>query len=104
MATVRWTVGAQNDLQALVAYITQGSAAYAATMSGRIVAATERLERFPELGRIVPEYEDPSLRELVVRDYRVVYRIRGGDVLIAAIVHGTRNLLKRLPTGPWEIE
>jgi len=74
VAAIRWTVGAQQDLREIVEYIGQDSVVYAATMAERIVTAVERLQQHPKLGRIVPEYEDPTLRELIVRNYRVVYR------------------------------
>lgn len=103
MATVRWTVGARGDLRDIVAYVSQDSAVYAAALAGRIVAAVERLRRFPSRGRIVPEYEDPTIRELIVGNYRVVYRFQRLRVGIVAIVHASRDLLRRLPSAPWDI-
>jgi toxin ParE1/3/4 len=29
---------------------------------------------FPEMGRIVPEFKDPSIREIISGAYRIVYR------------------------------
>ncbi|MBI2001749.1 MAG: type II toxin-antitoxin system RelE/ParE family toxin [candidate division NC10 bacterium] len=43
MASVRWTLGSQEDLREIVEYISQDSTAHAAAMGGRIVAAVERL-------------------------------------------------------------
>jgi len=45
-------------------------------------------------GRAVPEFEDTSLRELLVGDYRVIYvYVAEADVLrIAALLHGSRDL------------
>lgn len=54
MASVRWTVGAREDLRAIVEYVSQDSTMYAAALAGRIVAAVERLRRHPKLGRVVP--------------------------------------------------
>jgi hypothetical protein len=30
---------------------------------------------FPELGRIVPEYRNDCIREIIFRSYRIVYRV-----------------------------
>src|SRR3712207_7201642 len=49
---------------------------YAAATVRRIRLATSRLESFPESGRIVPEYADATLREVIVGSYRVLYRDR----------------------------
>lgn len=75
MAQIRWTVGARQDLREMVAYIQRDSAVYAVEMAGRIVTAVEKLAELPNLGRIVPEYQDSSLREVIVGNYRVVYRL-----------------------------
>jgi plasmid stabilization system protein ParE len=40
----------------------------------RLVAAVERLEAFPQSGRVVPERNDEAIREVIVRPYRIVYR------------------------------
>jgi toxin ParE1/3/4 len=76
VASIIWTVGAQEDLRGIVGYIGRDSTAYAAQVAGHIVSAVERLRRHPKLGRVVPEYEDETIRELIVGNYRVVYRLR----------------------------
>lgn len=50
------------------------------------------LGRFPEIGRMVPEVDDPSIRERFVYSYRVIYRVELHRVIILAIVHGKRLL------------
>ena len=102
MASIRWTVGAQQDLRMIVEYISRDSATYAAAIAGRIVAVVERLRLHPKLGRVVPEYEDETIRELIVGNYRVVYRFRGQRVGLIAVVHGGRELLRRLTDKPWD--
>lgn len=102
MASIRWSVGAGEDLREVVEYIARDSTTYAAATAYRIVTAIEKLRRHPELGRVVPEYEDPTIREIIVGNYRVVYRIRGTRIGIVAVVHGSQNLLRRLAGRPWE--
>ena len=101
MVTIRWTVGAQEDLWEIVEYIGQDSTTYAVVMARRIISAIERLRRYPKVGRIVPEYDDETIRELIVENYRVVYRLRGQRAGSIAIVHGSRDLLRRLTNAPW---
>lgn len=52
----------------------------------------ERLSRFPESGRIVPELNRPDVREVIVSPYRVVYRYRSGVVDIATVFRASRLL------------
>jgi plasmid stabilization system protein ParE len=56
-------------------------------MTGRIVDATDHVARFPELGRVVPEFTQPEVRELVRRPYRIVYRLVGTDEIHILTVH-----------------
>ena len=50
------------------------------------------LSQFPESGRIVPEIDDPAIRERFVYSYRVIYRVATDRLLIVAVVHGRRLL------------
>ncbi len=67
-------------------------------MVRRLRAQAAQLVRFPEMGRAVPEFADPTVRELIVAPYRLIYRYqRERDrVQIIAVVHGSR-LLPPLP-------
>lgn len=103
MAKIRWTVGAHRDLHEIINYIAEDSPAYAINFAERIIIAVDRLETFPKLGRIVPEYQDASVRELIVGNYRIVYRIQGNRIGIAAIAHASRDLLRKLPSAPWDL-
>ena len=103
MAKIHWTVGARRDLHEIINYIADDSPAYAINFAERIILAVDRLETFPKLGRIVPEYQDTNVRELIVGNYRVVYRIQGDHIGIAAIAHASRDLLRNLPSAPWDL-
>jgi toxin ParE1/3/4 len=41
---------------------------------------------------MVPEFEDEALRERFVYSYRVIYRIQGQTITVAAVIHGNRLL------------
>jgi plasmid stabilization system protein ParE len=45
-----------------------------------------------ERGRVVPELEEPTVRELIVGRYRLIYEIDGADVNILGLIHGARDL------------
>jgi plasmid stabilization system protein ParE len=42
----------------------------------------DSLEKFPELGRIVPERNQPAIREIVVKNYRIIYRVRENEKIV----------------------
>ena len=89
---VTWSPAAADDLEGIASYIARDSAAYARAVASKILATAKSLGRFPEIGRVVPEVDDESIRERFVYSYRVIYRIEQHRVLILAIVHGKRLL------------
>jgi plasmid stabilization system protein ParE len=89
---VIWTRGAVEDVEAVKAYVARDSVRYATLLAERIVAAVDRLELFPESGRVVPEVGDESLREVIYGSYRIVYRIKAESVEVVTVHHAARLL------------
>ena len=89
---IRWSPRAISNLEEICEYIARDSRYYALALARQIVGIVEAIPRFPESGRVVPEYRDPSLREKIYKDYRIVYRIKVGCIEIATISHGTKLL------------
>ncbi|TDY03769.1 type II toxin-antitoxin system RelE/ParE family toxin [Thiohalophilus thiocyanatoxydans] len=100
---VEWSDFASDDLDDLVRYISRDSAYYARRFAEKVVLATRRLRDFPESGRLIPEAEDPTLREVIVQGYRVMYRLEAERVLILAVMHGSRSVTGQ-ENRPWEQE
>lgn len=92
MDRVVWSSQARADAEAIAAYIGRDSASASRSWMMRVLRAVEQLEAFPRSGRIVPEYGDADIRELLVGDYRVIYRIVTGGVEIAEVYHGAQLL------------
>jgi plasmid stabilization system protein ParE len=53
---------------------------------------------------VVPDYQHEAIRELIVGDYRLIYRLVGDEVRILTVMHGSRDLMLHLPDGPWDIQ
>lgn len=66
---------ARADLHDIVRYISFDAPDRALEFGLFLVSRTRLLSEAPQLGRIVPEFEDAFIREIVVRSYRVVYRL-----------------------------
>lgn len=84
---------ARADLRAVVRNIALDDPTRAATFARLLFSSTKRLADFPEMGRIIPEFGDRSLREIVVRSYRVMYRVNHDRRLVEVIRfwHGARG-------------
>jgi addiction module RelE/StbE family toxin len=87
-----WSPRSIRDLESIRDYIAQDSPLYAALVIERLVQAPEQLLRFPELGRVVPEREDPDLRELIIRPFRLGYRPLPDTIEIVTVFRATRLL------------
>lgn len=86
------------DLENIVSYIARHNRTAAEKLGNLLITRAEGLEKFPEMGRIVPEYQDTNLREVVVRSYRVIYRLRppAQSIEIIRFWHAARGF----PTVP----
>jgi plasmid stabilization system protein ParE len=80
---VVWTDPAWEDREAAAEYIARDSAAYAAAFVEEIKAAATSLAEMAERGQIVSEIRDPSIRELLVRPYRLVCQLTERQVRIS---------------------
>ena len=92
MAEVRWTPQAADDLYAIAEFISQDSPHYSSLFVLDVLYAVDRLVQFPKSGRVVPEINDPSIRELILGSYRIIYRVCQGFVEILTVFHGSRLL------------
>ena len=88
---VVWTESAYQALDEVIAYIAQDSVDRATQVLVDALDAGASLATFAERGRIVREIGEPTLRELLVYDYRLLYRIGETEVVIRAFLHGARD-------------
>jgi toxin ParE1/3/4 len=88
---VVWTRPAVADVVQIREYIAQDSRRYASVVAERLLGAVERLPTFPLSGRIVPELNEPTLREVIESPYRIVYRVRTDMIEIVTVVHAARE-------------
>lgn len=91
---VKWSNPAKLDLKQIHDYIARDSKFYAKKVSSEIVEKTVKLNLFPEVGRTVPEIEDPNVREVLIYSYRIIYEIFPDKIEVLAIVHSKRIFIK----------
>lgn len=90
--TVIWTETALKDLDQAAEFIARDSKFYAAAFVREARQAARSLKRFSDRGRVVPEVGKPEIRELLVRRYRLVYKMEGTNkIYIVRFIHGARD-------------
>ena len=89
---VVWTEIAWSDLEAAADHIAKDSPNYAAAFVREVRDAARSLAYLAERGQVVPEFDDPSIRELLVRSYRLVYQVTEEAGHSPGFIHGARHL------------
>ena len=99
MLPLRWTEHAVTQPEGIVDYISATSPVYAEGVVPRIDQRLQAVRVHPEIGKRVPEKDEPVIRELVSPPYRVFDRPRQDCIEVLAIVHG-RQLVDDALQGP----
>jgi len=87
-----WTDDGVKSFENIIQYIANDSTYYASEFAKRILSTIENLPEFPYMGRVVPEYKNPDLREIIYQNYRIVYKISGNAIYLVLVIHGSRIL------------
>ena len=81
------------DLHDLVRFIAADDRATAKRFGDRIISKVEALAEFPRIGRMVPEYRDDRVREVILTPYRIIYELddEGCVLSVLRVWHGARG-------------
>ncbi len=95
MAQVVWSERAVADLEQIGSYIAKDSVRYAQMVVGKLFSRTEILKTNPQLGRMVPEFANSTIRELIEGSYRIVYQMDSSQdtVQIITVHHSKKEFL-----------
>jgi toxin ParE1/3/4 len=94
MAELKWSDHSLTELEGIFDYIAADSLLYAQYTIQNIFKASEILQTFPESGRHLPEFPNLPHRELLLGNYRVIYRytLEQNSVYVITVIHGSRLL------------
>ncbi len=92
MVTVKWPKNTLEELDEIARYISRDSPKFAKILINQIFEMARHLEQSPKLVRIVPEYNNPNLRVLIYKNYRIVYLVKKEHYEIISVIHGSRKL------------
>ena len=92
MAEVNWTKFALENVSNIADLISKDSVSYAEFFVRKIFEKVIILEEFPNSGRIVPEFENVEIRELIFGNYRIVYKLFDEKIDVLTVHHSARLL------------
>jgi toxin ParE1/3/4 len=88
-----WSPVSRDDLRDIVRFIASDNPERAESFAYELMAQTDMLQDHPEIGRSVPEHRNATVREIIFRPYRIVYRVDHTKkvVEIARVWHAARG-------------
>lgn len=96
MVKINWTELSISDLKSIYDYISQDSKRYASLTINKIYNRAQLLIEQPQIGRIVPEFNDANIRELIIGNYRLVYKLLDEYSLDILRIYNSARLLKKV--------
>lgn len=96
MVVIHWTEQSLEDIDNIAAYISLQSHRFASIQVNRFFDKVEILKTQPATGRVVPEFKDKRVREIIIGNYRIIYRIVSlKNIDILTIHHSAMKLSKK---------
>jgi len=93
-ASIQFSPSALNDLQTIAAwYNDQGVPDIGRQTLTNLMNATKKLADYPEMGRVVPEFNISTLRELIRPPFRIVYRIEAPQTISVIRIWRSERML-----------
>jgi toxin ParE1/3/4 len=87
-----WSPLAVDRVAEIVAWISKDRPVAAAKLAEELFSAVERLVDFPESGRNVVEIEQPDVRQLTHKGYRIIYRPNTDSIEVLTVRHSRQEL------------
>ena len=89
-----WSKEALIRLQEIEEYIAKDNPIAAIKFVDKLISVTETIIENPEIGRIVPELSLKNIRELLHKNYRIVYLVKKNSIDILTVFEGHQQLKK----------
>lgn len=88
---LRWTAEAKEELKDLYTRISREDRPAAQRLVKKIRELAKGVVEHPQIGRVVPEYENVNIRERIIGNYRIIYLLshRGAEVI--ALWHSAQS-------------
>ena len=96
MASIQIAYSAKRDFKEIFNFISRQSIQNAEKLISTIKTEILILEKYPEIGQVVKEINDPDFREIQIYKYRIIYYLQDEKVSIITI-HQSSRLLKNNP-------
>ena len=87
---LRFTPSGRSQFLEAIAYIQKDNPGAARRFRRQAGVLLRRLERFPNSGRVIPEFPKLPHREVIIKPYRFFYLVQETTVWVVAVWHGAQ--------------
>jgi len=89
---IKWSPLSIDRVTEIALYIATDKVGAADKWIDSIFSEVEKLSKFPQSGRIVPEFKKENIRELIHGNYRIIYQVSQAEIEILTVRHGMQLL------------
>lgn len=89
---IAWSPLAVDRVSEIAGYIAQDNKAAAENWIEAVFQGVKQLKRFPESGRVVPETDNKTIREIIYNNYRIIYRFEEKKISLLTVRYGNQIL------------
>lgn len=87
MVKIKWTKQAIEDIYSIREYYLPLSSRFADRVVDQIFLKEKLISAFPEAGRVVPELGNESVREVIFKQFRIIYIVFDSSNIHIISVH-----------------
>ena len=84
---ITWSPLAIERVTEIAQYISEHDSGYATELVEKIFNRVLQLETFPESAPIVQDINRTDIRQLLVANYQIMYRIKEEEILVLSVRH-----------------
>lgn len=88
---LRWTTSAERDLVRLHTFLATINPRAAAQVVRQLIAGTEQLIQYPQLGVKLEEFLPRDVRRMIIGDYELRYELTDEAIYILRLWHGRED-------------
>ena len=89
---IEWSPLSIQRINEISDYIAEDNVDAAIKWIKSIIDSVEKLNEFPEIGRKVPEINRSNIREILIKNYRIIYRLEKNKISVLSVRHGKQIL------------
>lgn len=82
---INWSKEAMINLQQIEDFISDDNPEAAIRFTDKLISLSKDIGRFPKRGRIVPELSIDLIREIIYKNYRIVYAVKKNSITILTV-------------------